>query len=479
MSEPKLRSPIVLRDKVEIMATPNEEAQKAARPVSRHNGLAWTCCVVPFLLFAVSGNAQEPAPKPASSDPPIKPPSTSPADTRHYEEEVRPFLARHCVECHGAVKPKGDLRLDGLAPDFDNPANRERWLSVLKRVKTGEMPPKAKPRPPEKEVQALGNWISAQAAAAREQRAAEGRVVLRRLNRIEYENTIRDLLGVEIDLKEQLPQDGSADGFDNVGSALHISSFLMEKYLEAADKALTRAIPNRPQPKSVKKRYSLKNQHQVKVSDERVFRLINDTVVCFSSSAWQEVRLYEFYPSERGQYRFRISASGFQSAGKPVTFRVGAGAGLGTLSGKSGLVGYFDAPADKPTVVEFVESIEARQTIAILPYGLAGSNVVHKIGADKYEGPGLAVQWVEVEGPLNDTWPPVGHRAIFGDLAQGPVPTRDQPDRVEVISKNARGGRRTHPSPLRPPRVSASGDRRRHQAVPRSRQGATGREALV
>ena len=78
------------------------------------------------------------------------------------------------------------------------------------------------------------------------------------------------------------------------------------------------------------------------------------------------------------------------------------------MSGKSGFVGYFDAPADKPTVFEFVEHIELRKTISILPYGLAGANVVHKEGADNWKGPGLAVQWVEVEGPLNDVWPPAG-----------------------------------------------------------------------
>ena len=74
----------------------------------------------------------------------------------------------------------------------------------------------------------------------------QGRVVLRRLNRVEYENTVRDLLGIDIELKELLPADGSADGFDNVGEALHTSSFLMEKYLEAADTALNVAIANRP-----------------------------------------------------------------------------------------------------------------------------------------------------------------------------------------------------------------------------------------
>jgi Protein of unknown function (DUF1587) len=71
-------------------------------------------------------------------------------------------------------------------------------------------------------------------------------VVLRRLNRVECENTVRDLLGINISVKDQLPADGSADGFDNAGAANHTSSFLMEKYLEAADTALNAAIAYRP-----------------------------------------------------------------------------------------------------------------------------------------------------------------------------------------------------------------------------------------
>ena len=259
---------------------------------------------------------------------------------------------------------------------------------------------------------------------------------MRRLNRLEYENTVKDLLGVDVDLKEQLPRDGMADGFDNVGSAQHVSSFLMEKYLEAADKSLNLAIPNRPKPTSTKKRYSLKDQHNVKTSTESVYRILDDTVVCFSSSAWNAVTLYEFYPQERGHYRVRISASGFQTKDKPVTYRVTSSSRGANMAGKSGLVGYFDAPADKPTVVEFVEYIEAHHTIAILPYGLAGANVVHKIGADKYDGVGLAVQFVEVEGPLNEVWPPMGYREIFAGLPQGKAPIRDYPDRVEVVSKD-------------------------------------------
>src|SRR5262249_14358519 len=147
--------------------------------------------------------------------------------------------------------------------------------------------PKSKPRPSPNEVQALADWITKGAAAAEaDRRAAQGRVVLRRLNRVEYENTLSDLLGVGVRLKEQLPPDGAADGFDNAAAALHTSSFLMERYLEAADTALNQAIANRPRPPLLKKRYLLKDQHQVKVSTERVYRHLDDTVVCFCSSAW-------------------------------------------------------------------------------------------------------------------------------------------------------------------------------------------------
>jgi mono/diheme cytochrome c family protein len=361
------------------------------------------------------------------------------AESAAFEGKVRPILVAHCYACHSkeAKEPKGKFRADQLTADFADEANRKRWSAALERVKAGEMPPKSKPRPPEKDVRLVTDWIDARMKAAEVVRRARGRVVLRRLNRVEYENTVRDLLGVDADLKELLALDSSMDGFDNVGAALHVSSFAMERYLEAADTALNMAITNRPKPPPlVKKRYGLKETHHFKVMSERVFRLLDDgTVINFTSSPWQAVTLSPFYPPDRGNYRFRISASGFQSSGKPVVFWVMSGGG-GMGGTEPHLVGYFDAPADKPKVVEFIDRMEARTTISIHPYGLARSDAVHKIGADKYEGPGLAVQWVEVEGPLNDTWPPHSHRRIFGDLPREKAPTPNRPERVEVVSKD-------------------------------------------
>jgi hypothetical protein len=338
------------------------------------------------------------------------------------------------VKCHSGEKAKGDFRIDQLKPDFADEVTREHWLTIMDRVTAGEMPPKAKPRPSAKDIQALSTWINVNAQVALAARRTEqGRVVLRRLNRTEYENTIRDLLGVDVDLKDALPMDGSASGFDNVGSALHTSSFLMDKYLEAANIALDEAIANRPRPKTTFTRYVIADQGCVKRSDEKVFRKLDDGVAFFSSAAWNALNV-DMWPNDRGRYRFRVSASTIQSTDKPVIFRVWQGsAGMGGAPGH--LVGYFDAPIDKPTVFEFVEHVEPHTGFSILPYGLSHSGEVNKVGADKWEGPGLAVQWVEIEGPLNEVWPPESHRRIFGDLPQ--VKSSDNyGDRFEVVSTN-------------------------------------------
>jgi cytochrome c553 len=357
------------------------------------------------------------------------------ADATPFEDQFRPLLAKYCVACHGADEPKAKLRLDNLTPDLADAATRKKWSAVVERLRAGEMPPKDQPRPPHQDVQQLTDWLAPRIAAAdAAARAAQGRVVLRRLNRVEYENTINDLLGITISLKEQLPTDGSADGFDNAAAANHTSSFLMEKYLEAADAALNMAITNRPKPPtSTTKRHSLKDGHPVRNTTENVYRFLdNGEVVCFCSSEWHNVGATQFYPSEAGNYRFRISASSIQSDGQPVTFRVTTS---GTrLTGKSGLVGYFDAPPDKPTVFEFVRYMEPRTTITILPYGLAGANTVNMVGGEYWNGPGLAVQYIDVEGPLNETWPPESHRRIFGDLPQKKFPIYNFSDRVEVVS---------------------------------------------
>lgn len=343
-------------------------------------------------------------------------------------DPASPFLARHCLGCHAGDKAKGGFRADRLTADLADAANRERWRDAAERVRSGEMPPDGRPRPPAADSKAFVEQIE-KADAAR--RAVTGRVPLRRLNRVEYEATVRDLLGVELDLREFLPPDTAANGFDTNSGGQHVSSFLMERYLDAAEAALAVAVSNTPKsPALVNKRYSFKDERHVKVTTEKVFRHTDDGLVMFSSSPWQAVTSSQFYPPDRGRYRFRITASAVQSD-KPVSFRVDAGPML--MASKNRHVGYFDAPPGKAVTIEFTEALEARNTIRILPYGLASAQAVHKVGADTWDGPGLLIHHVEVDGPRHDVWPPASHHRLFGELAQAPNPMRR--DRVEVVSK--------------------------------------------
>lgn len=297
------------------------------------------------------------------------------------------------------------------------------------------MPPENKPRPPADVLKAAMDWIGQQAGAAEAaRRAKEGRVVMRRLNRAEYANTVRDLLGVEVDLADLLPPDTSTSGFDNSAEAMHTSSYLLRSYLDAADRVLDEAIANEPRPYQIKKVFDIREEKSVKATGS-VYRHTDDGVAIFAvwESANIRVTMWNFRSHVRGKYRFRISGYGYQSEGKPVNFHVNAGT-LKEVT-EERLIDYFAVPADKPTVIEFTEQLEPENRIRIIADGLpALPPAVEKVGAENYKGPGLVIQWVEVEGPLLESWPPPSHVAIFGNLKQAPAPGASDPKRLEVVS---------------------------------------------
>jgi cytochrome c5/histone H3/H4 len=347
------------------------------------------------------------------------------------ENPAGSLFTKYCRACHAGEKPKADFRIEALRQDFSADANRRQWLAVLEQLQTGAMPPEGKPRPPADDVKALVEWIGAR---LKEAEAEQGRVVLRRLNRAEYVNTVRDLLGVEVDLTDLFPAETSTSGFDNNAEALHVSSYLMENYLAAADRVLDAAIASGPRPPTIKKRFDIKDERTVKPKGS-VYRHVDDGVAIFSSwvSANIQVTLWQFQTRGRGQYRFRISGYGYQTE-KPVTFHVMAGPM--NAAAQQYLIDYFDVPANQPTVVEFVEPMESSLTIRIITDGLGVTPPdVEKVGAENYKGPGLVVQWVDVEGPLIDSWPPESHRRLFGDLPQERVSDGDNRNRREVVSR--------------------------------------------
>src|SRR5262249_20358402 len=153
-----------------------------------------------------------------------------------FTARMKPFFDAHCIDCHGPEVQKAALRLDQLKPDLGDARTMARWVRIHDRIAAGEMPPKKRPRPPRADLDAVTQTLPKELHAASLQRQQkEGRTVVRRLNRTEYENTIHDLLGSGIDLKEMLPEDNSAAGFDNVSAVLDFSATHWLAYQDAAE----------------------------------------------------------------------------------------------------------------------------------------------------------------------------------------------------------------------------------------------------
>jgi Protein of unknown function (DUF1592)/Protein of unknown function (DUF1588)/Protein of unknown function (DUF1587)/Protein of unknown function (DUF1595)/Protein of unknown function (DUF1585)/Planctomycete cytochrome C len=160
-----------------------------------------------------------------------------------FQAQVRPILERYCVDCHSQEDAEAGIVLDRFEDQASAVEDGRIWLRVRDALEGHIMPPKGEPRPSSKELDALIGWIENDfLAAQRGKQAGSAHVVIRRLNRQEYNNTIRDLLGVDLRLADAFPPDDIGFGFDNIGSALNISPILVEKYLDAAEIALDRAI---------------------------------------------------------------------------------------------------------------------------------------------------------------------------------------------------------------------------------------------
>ncbi len=344
-------------------------------------------------------------------------PDLSPAG---FARAVTPLFEEHCYDCHGDGEHKGDFALDKLTLDFASPEKLRAWVGVLDKMESGEMPPKKEPRPPAAKLAAASTWLHAALLAADTRRQqSEGRVVARRLNRVEYENTIRDLLAIETPLKEMLPEDNSAHGFDNIGAALDVSSVLMERYLEAADAALDAAMPRGLRFEPVKLHYSfLEDENLLKQLGDKTVLKRDDGVVMLSSG-YMPTTVRKFRAPADGVYRVRASIYAYQSP-KPVVM-VALGGDVIAGRGETHTIGFFDAPPGKPVVVEFTDRIARNSTFKLMPFRLEGGERARQTGPEKYDGPGLAVQWVEVEGPLAGSWPPESHRRLFGDLPIEPI----------------------------------------------------------
>jgi len=150
-----------------------------------------------------------------------------------YVQTVKPFLAKNCVGCHNDQTKLANLSLTNPAPAV--------WPKVFDKLSSGRMPPPGSPQPSKAEVASVIAWLERQAGAVNPT-ADPGRVTSRRLNRAEYNQTVRDLLGVSLRPADDFPLDDAGYGFDNIGDVLSVSSLLMEKYLAAAKQLSSVAV---------------------------------------------------------------------------------------------------------------------------------------------------------------------------------------------------------------------------------------------
>src|SRR5688572_6149913 len=160
-----------------------------------------------------------------------------------FDSKVKPILTKYCYDCHGEGMKKGQVTLDHFKNDSEVLSADDLWFRVLKNVRAGVMPPAKKEKPTAEEIATLETWIKTSAFGLDEKNPDPGRVTVRRLNREEYRNTIRDLMGISFNANEEFPPDDTGYGFDNIGDVLTISPLLLEKYFEAAQKIVTEAVP--------------------------------------------------------------------------------------------------------------------------------------------------------------------------------------------------------------------------------------------
>jgi hypothetical protein len=161
-----------------------------------------------------------------------------------FDQNVGSLVQQSCAVCHNEQLKTGGLVLTKYHDRDSMLRDRAVWEKVIARLRAGEMPPKGMPKPKPEQIASTSDWIEAQFAELdKNTKPDPGHLTAHRLNRVEYDNTIRDLLAVKFKPAEDFPADDSGYGFDNIGDVLSVSPVLMERYLAAAKKIASEAIP--------------------------------------------------------------------------------------------------------------------------------------------------------------------------------------------------------------------------------------------
>lgn len=320
---------------------------------------------------------------------------------KQWDDEIFPIFENYCYDCHGDGLRKGELALDDYEDISSMIANRDVWKRIRDHIDFRLMPPPDEFAPEDAERAKMLAWIDAAVFPVDPENPDPGHVTLRRLNRIEYQNTIRDLLGVTVGVEGLLPPDDTGYGFDNIGDVLTLSPVHLERYLEAARIALDEAVVPGPMPRPVQTLRGRDLRGPGHRSDDGQFLHTN-------GQASGEVRV-----SRPGSYRVHVTAGGaYGGDGPPEMVLMINGSPQHTWQVKS--------PVDSPTVHTVDVRIDARDRIRV---GAAFTNDFYD---ENFPDPSrrdrnLMVNQIIVEGPLDGPPPPKPetHRRLFGERAEG------------------------------------------------------------
>jgi len=350
-----------------------------------------------------------------------------------YEKQVTPLLNKYCYGCHGNGKSKGDLTLDAYKTSMEAANDSKTWEKVLQNLRTHTMPPEKKPQPSLAEMETITRWIETEVFKCDCDRPDPGRVTLRRLNRSEYNNTIRDLVGVNFQPADDFPADDSGYGFDNIGDVLSVPPVLLEKYLAAAEKVLETAIVSEDPARARLRRFDavdLDGSAPSEPLDGGARRLGREGDIFVKVN----------FPQE-GEYALRASAYGDQFGPEPprMTFRLG-----------DKELQTFDVPVE----IGDAKVYEVRLRVPPGTNRFSASyinNLVNNTAKDpkKRGDRNLIIEYLEVAGPLDVPLPPLpeAHRRIF---FREPGPTNKIDYAYEII---ARFATRAYRRPVRPDEV--------------------------
>ena len=410
-------------------------------------------------------------------------------DNVGYKQVVVPFFRQHCAECHVGEKPEGEFSIakKDLGTDFANPLFRGKWREIVNVLNSHGMPPEDKPQPATAEVATVVDWITKQAVAA-EVSKREQSVVLRRLNRAEYKNTIRDLVGVDFDTSG-FPQDPPAGGFDNNGGALTMSPMQIEQYLNAADQILDQALVEGKQPELIRWKFDpvpkSNDSNRVRL-DPKNNPIVNggnntyegDWAVIHRESWDKNINARDFRVPTAGTYMVRARVAGRRPSRDDVVKSAAAilkkrqeeqdakqpdrakhnqsqyendlkqfstdpmydyGPArlklVVQLGSQPRTVAEFDVEGtpDKPQIVEFPVRFTTETAGVTLSYAYTIPKVLENFwlqGRDEFARPEAMVDWMEIEGPIYDAWPPSSHTKILFD---SPLKSENLNDYVRAV----------------------------------------------